>query len=141
MANTRKSAANNTGTKRTGSRSNGAGRKQQNRSTPERGSDGRFKTDHHVRNAAVGTAAAIGVAAAGVAAAFRFGLLDRFLPAGDGHSAEDLLLDSHPGPDHRAPEAFRPDMDAPMSKSEREALRPARRKPSLAASEGEMASQ
>lgn len=42
--------------------------------------------------------------------------------AHEGHEAPDLA----PGADaDRAPEAFRPDMDAPMSAAEREALRPA----------------
>lgn len=99
-----------------------------------RDSHGRFKTDHHVRNAAVGAAVTVGAVAAGIAAAFRLGLLDRLLPAGEGHGAEDLLIaddadaedaDRRPGAEHRAPVAFRPDMDAPMTAAEREALRPA----------------
>ena len=49
---------------------------------------------------------------------------------GDGggaeHAAPDLALDQpHPGPDARAPIDFRPDPTAPVSPSEREALRPA----------------
>lgn len=45
-------------------------------------------------------------------------------PAGDeGHAAPDLAADAVPG--ERAPVAFRPDMDAPMTPAEREALRPA----------------
>ncbi len=44
-------------------------------------------------------------------------------PAHDGHAAPDLAADATPG--ERAPAAFRPDMDAPMSAAEREALRPA----------------
>lgn len=95
-----------------------------------RKSDGRFKADHHVRNAAFGATAALGAVAAGVAAAFRFGLLDRFLPRGEGHDAGDLLIDGGDAADAserpagRAPAAFRPDMDAPMSAAEKEALRP-----------------
>ena len=42
---------------------------------------------------------------------------------GDGHAAPDLAADAQPG--RRPPAAFRPDMDAPMSAAEREALRPA----------------
>lgn len=87
-----------------------------------RASNGRFKPDHHVRNAAFGATAALGAVAAGVAAAFKFGLLDRFLPSGEGHSAEDLLIDA--APEDRAPVAFRPDIDAPMTAAEKEALRP-----------------
>ncbi len=41
----------------------------------------------------------------------------------EGHAAPDLAPDAEPH--QRAPEAFRPDMDAPMSAAEREALRPA----------------
>ena len=41
----------------------------------------------------------------------------------EGHTAPDLTADADPG--QRAPEAFRPDMDAPMTPAEREALRPA----------------
>lgn len=41
----------------------------------------------------------------------------------EGHAAPDLAPDATPG--GRAPEAFRPDMDAPMTPAEREALRPA----------------
>ena len=43
----------------------------------------------------------------------------------EGHAAPDLTAGADLGPDHRAPEAFRPDMDAPMTAAEREALRPA----------------
>jgi hypothetical protein len=43
-----------------------------------------------------------------------------------GHKAPDLAPDRpHPGPEHRAPEAFRPDPTAPVPASEREAFRPA----------------
>jgi hypothetical protein len=46
-------------------------------------------------------------------------------PTGDeGHAVPDLASDAPLGPDHRAPEAFRPNMDAPMTAAEREALRP-----------------
>lgn len=46
-------------------------------------------------------------------------------PTGDeGHAAPDLAADADFGPGHRAPLAFRPDMDAPMTAAEREALRP-----------------
>ena len=49
---------------------------------------------------------------------------DQAAPLGDeGHAASDLAADATPG--ERAPQAFRPDMDAPMSDAEREALRPA----------------
>lgn len=101
--------------------------------TPRRDSHGRFKPDHSTRNAAIGAAAAIGAVAAGVAAAFRFGLLDRLLPAGEGHGADDLRIGAddsaesapRPAPGQRAPQDFRPDMAAPMTAAEREALRPA----------------
>ena len=55
----------------------------------------------------------------------------------EGHAAPDLAIDAPLGPDHRAPEAFRPDMDAPMTAAEREALRPATGpSPSLVSDEG-----
>ena len=41
---------------------------------------------------------------------------------GEGHAAPDLAPDAEPA--GRAPVAFRPDMDAPMTAAEREALRP-----------------
>lgn len=60
-------------------------------------------------------------------------LIGRFLQrrrATEGHAPTDLALDRpHPGPRDRAAEAFRPDMDSPMSPGEREALRPATMKP------------
>jgi len=44
----------------------------------------------------------------------------------EGHRAPDLSPDPpRPGPDDRAPEAFRPDPTAVPSKAEREALAPA----------------
>lgn len=57
-------------------------------------------------------------------------------PTGDeGHAAPDLAADAEP--DSRAPEAFRPNIDAPMSPAEREALRPATGpSPSLVSDEG-----
>lgn len=59
-------------------------------------------------------------------------------PTGDeGHAVPDLQPGAEIGPDHRAPVAFRPDMDAPMTAAEREALRPATGpSPSLVSDEG-----
>jgi hypothetical protein len=55
----------------------------------------------------------------------RYGLLDRFFPAGEGHAAPDLALDQpHPEPGERVPDAFRPDPTAIPSAADREALRP-----------------
>jgi hypothetical protein len=70
------------------------------------------------------SALAVGVVAAGSLAAW-FGR--RLFARGEpGHAAPDLALDRpHPGPDDRAPDAFRPDPTAPVPASEREALRPA----------------
>lgn len=48
---------------------------------------------------------------------------DETAPTGDGHAAPDLAADA--APVERAPAAFRPDIDAPMTAAEREALRPA----------------
>lgn len=53
----------------------------------------------------------------------------------EGHAAPDLSADAAPGA--RAPEAFRPAIDAPMTPAEREALRPATGpSPSLVSDEG-----
>lgn len=59
------------------------------------------------------------------------------------HAAPDLAADKpHPTENDRAPLDFRPNMDAPMSEAEREALRPATGPaPSLVAEQGEMNSQ
>jgi hypothetical protein len=52
----------------------------------------------------------------------------------EGHAAPDLSADAAPG---RAAEAFRPNIDAPMTPAEREALRPATGpSPSLVSDEG-----
>ena len=68
------------------------------------------------------TGAAIFAAGAGLAA-FLFRRM-RANPAE--HAAPDLAMDKpHPGPDDRAPEAFRPDPTAVPSAGERESLRPA----------------
>ncbi|AUW58410.1 hypothetical protein C1T17_10150 [Sphingobium sp. SCG-1] len=40
------------------------------------------------------------------------------------HVPTDLLGDTRPSPDHRAPEAFRPDPHAISTPEEREAMRP-----------------
>ena len=45
-------------------------------------------------------------------------------PGSAEHVPTDLMGDTHPGPQDRPPEDFRPNMDAPMSAAEREALRP-----------------
>lgn len=89
-----------------------------------RDSHGRFKPDHSTRNRAIGAASVIGLAAAAVGAALRFGLLDRFFPAIEGHDAPDLALDAEPAGTERAPEAFRPDPTAIPTAAERESLRP-----------------
>ncbi|QQV78879.1 hypothetical protein H5J25_06335 [Sphingomonas aliaeris] len=59
------------------------------------------------------------------------------------HATPDLAADKpHPTENDRAPLDFRPNMDAPMSEAEREALRPATGPaPSLVAEQGEMNSQ
>ncbi|MDX3909953.1 MAG: hypothetical protein QHC67_09045 [Sphingobium sp.] len=44
-------------------------------------------------------------------------------PSGE-HVPTDLMTGVHPGPNQRAPEAFRPDPHAPSSPEEREAMRP-----------------
>jgi len=53
-------------------------------------------------------------------------LVRRLTARSEGHDAPDLALDRpHPGPDQRAPEAFRPDPTAPLTAADRDALRPA----------------
>lgn len=66
-------------------------------------------------------------AVAGLAAAALFGLRRqaRRAPAPGEHVPTDLLGDSHPGPNDRAPIDFRPDPTAPVAASERDAFRPA----------------
>lgn len=68
------------------------------------------------------------VAAAAVAiGAGIFEVARRMLAPGNAeHDAPDLALDQpHPGPQDRAPEAFRPDPTAPVPANERDGLRPA----------------
>ena len=89
-----------------------------------RDSNGRFTPDHANRNRAIGGATVIGLAAAAVGAALRFGWLDRFFPAKEGHEATDLALDAAPAGTERAPDAFRPDPTATPTAAERESLRP-----------------
>ena len=45
-------------------------------------------------------------------------------PGSAEHVPTDLMGDTHPGPNDRATPDFRPNIDAPMSEAEREALRP-----------------
>lgn len=75
----------------------------------------------------IGAIAAIGTALLGAGAVVA-GLLVRRGKAANpaGHAAPDLALDRpRPGPETRAPEAFRPDPTAVPTEAEREALRPA----------------
>ncbi|GAA4780950.1 hypothetical protein GCM10023219_31350 [Stakelama sediminis] len=72
--------------------------------------------------AVLGTLAALG---AGAVAAARYGLVERFRRRKEGHAAPDLTGDAHPDGTSRAPDHFRPDGDAPVPKSDRDALRPA----------------
>lgn len=73
-----------------------------------------------IRTLAVALAAVTAGVAAVAAAAVSLG---RRRPGDrEGHPAPDLAADAVPG--ERAPPAFRPDMDAPMTAAEREALRP-----------------
>ncbi len=92
--------------------------------TKKRDNHGRYKADHSKRNIAIGTATAVGAVATAVASALHFGLLDRLFPPSDGHAVPDLERDTHPGPDDRAVDAFRPDPTAAIPADEREALRP-----------------
>lgn len=76
--------------------------------------------------------AIVAAAGAGLAAFLTRGRIASLLSHSkgvEGHVPTDLLDPDRNGPvnesDERAPEAFRPDMDAPMTPGEREALRPA----------------
>ncbi len=71
-----------------------------------------------------GTAALLGAAAVG-ARHLGPGGNDRRRSDGAEHVPSDLMGDTHPGPNDRAPDAFRPDPTAPVPDSEREGLRPA----------------
>lgn len=83
-----------------------------------------------LRRNALPLAGALAGAAAATAAAIFFTRRDA-LP--EGHAVPELEGEAHPGPDDRADPHFRPDMDAPMSKADREALAPALGKPTLVA--------
>ncbi|WP_343518328.1 hypothetical protein [Sphingomonas sp.] len=73
--------------------------------------------------------AAISIGAAAIAAGaavIGYAAMRLREPGNAEHEAPDLALDQpHPGPEDRAPEAFRPDPTAPVPASEREGLRPA----------------
>ncbi|WBH15495.1 hypothetical protein [Sphingomonas radiodurans] len=100
------------------------------------------KADHTQRNVAIGVATVVGAVATGLASALHFGLFDRFVGPNDGHAAPDLEGDTHPGPDDRAVDHFRPDPTAPVSAADREALRPATGPaPGFAANRGGVRSQ
>lgn len=79
-----------------------------------------------------GAAVALGTLSLGaIVAAVGTVLLGRRRIAGDGsfgsgeHAPVDLMGETHPGPNERAPEAFRPDPTAPIPEGERDAFRPA----------------
>jgi hypothetical protein len=88
-----------------------------------------------------GAVLAVGAAVAGFLA--RRQIAAYVAPGSAEHQAPDLALDKpHNDGSVRAPVDFRPDMDAPMSPAERDALRPATGPaPSLVAQQGEMNSQ
>ncbi|MDF0490669.1 hypothetical protein PX554_21280 [Sphingomonas sp. H39-1-10] len=96
------------------------------RKAAKRGAKPGAKNGTPGRSTAIGVVG-LGAVAAGIAAALRFGLFDRLRPVGTAeHAAPDLAPGRpHPGPDARAPEAFRPDPTAPVTAAERDAFRPA----------------
>ncbi len=77
-------------------------------------------TDRRVSKRTIGLAALGTIIGAGAAAFAAFRLLK---PVGEGHAAPDLAPGAQPA--DRAPDAFRPDPQAALSASDREALRPA----------------
>lgn len=76
-------------------------------------------TNKRVSKRTIGLAALGTIIGAGAAAFAAFKLVKA---PGEGHAAPDLAPDAEPV--DRAPEAFRPDAQAPVSAAEREALRP-----------------
>lgn len=78
-------------------------------------------------NATIGTGLfAVGMALAGFLARRQIAAWAQLATGtAEGHVPDDLLGDARPAPEDRAPAAFRPDMTAPMTAAEREALRPA----------------
>lgn len=78
------------------------------------------KNDKRVSKRTIGLAALGTIVGAGAAAFAAFRMMKA---PGEGHAAPDLAPDADPV--DRAPEAFRPDPQAPMNAAEREAMRPA----------------
>lgn len=78
------------------------------------------KSDKRVSKRTIGLAALGTIIGAGAAAFAAFRMTKA---PGEGHAAPDLAPDAEPA--DRAPQAFRPDPQAPVSTAEREALRPA----------------
>lgn len=77
-------------------------------------------TGKRVSKRMVGLAALGTIVGAGAAAFAAFRMMKA---PGEGHAAPDLTPDAEPT--DRAPEAFQPDPQSPVSSAEREALRPA----------------
>lgn len=77
-------------------------------------------TDKRVSKRTIGLAVLGTIIGAGAAAFAAFKLVKA---PGEGHAAPDLAPDAEPV--DRAPQAFRPDPQAPVSAAERDALRPA----------------
>lgn len=78
------------------------------------------KSDKRVSKRTIGLAVLGTIVGAGAAAFAAFRMMKA---PGEGHAAPDLAPDAEPA--DRAPQAFRPDPQAPVSTAEREALRPA----------------
>jgi hypothetical protein len=98
----------------------------------------------NLKRIGIGIGSALGAAAAVVGGALLYDVAARkTFRRREGHKAPDLAEDKpHPGPDHRAPQAFRPDPTAPVPASEREALAPATGPaPTLSEDRGAMRSQ
>ncbi|MEG3088018.1 hypothetical protein [Sphingomonas sp. PB4P5] len=101
----------------------------------------RAKVDASTALSIGGALLAVGAAVAGFLA--RRQIAAYVAPGSAEHEAPDLALDQpHNDGSARAPVDFRPNMDAPMSPAEREALRPATGPaPTMVAPQGEMNSQ
>jgi hypothetical protein len=83
------------------------------------------KATSGTKKLALGTLSVGAIVGAVAAAAFAALKLGQRARGSAEHVPTDLLGDTHPGPDDRAPVDFRPDPTAPIPSGERDAFRPA----------------
>ncbi|AQR75339.1 hypothetical protein [Sphingomonas sp. LM7] len=82
-------------------------------------------TGSKTKSVALGTLSIGAIVGAVAAAAFAVLKLGKNARGSAEHVPTDLLGDTRPAPEDRAPEAFRPDPTAPIPAGERDAFRPA----------------